>query len=211
MLQFITDSDRRYSVAEQVQMVLEGGCRWIQLRMAEDASDEEIRETAREIIPICREQSAFLLLEGHPELARELGLHGVHLGPGDIRPAQARELLGAEAIIGVTVRHYEDILPLAGVDVDYVSLGPFRRHVDEQGRGLDAAAYREIIAAIRRRQIDVPVVAWGSTIALRDIEDLIRGYVNGVALSASITGADDPVVYTSEAIHLLEKSRGERK
>ena len=42
MLQFITHPSEKYSIAEEVQMAIEGGCRWIQLRM-KDASDEEVR------------------------------------------------------------------------------------------------------------------------------------------------------------------------
>jgi len=39
MLQYITNTSCQHSVAEQVKAVLEGGCRWIQIRM-KDASDE---------------------------------------------------------------------------------------------------------------------------------------------------------------------------
>ena len=52
MLQFIAQESDKYSIAEEVQMALEGGCRWIQLRMP-DAPDELVRETALEIIPMC--------------------------------------------------------------------------------------------------------------------------------------------------------------
>ena len=47
MLQFITHPSERYTIAEEVQMVLEGGCKWIQLRL-KDATDEEFRQTALE-------------------------------------------------------------------------------------------------------------------------------------------------------------------
>ena len=53
MLQFITHPSDKYSIAEEVQMVLEGGCKWIQLRL-KDATDEEFRQTAKEIIPLCQ-------------------------------------------------------------------------------------------------------------------------------------------------------------
>ena len=45
MLQFITNPSDRWSIAEEVRMAIEGGCRWIQLRM-KDASDEDVRRTA---------------------------------------------------------------------------------------------------------------------------------------------------------------------
>ena len=48
MLQFITHPSDKYSIAEEVKMVIEGGCKWIQLRMKE-ASYDELRDTALEI------------------------------------------------------------------------------------------------------------------------------------------------------------------
>ena len=93
MLQFITHPSEKYSIPEEVQMALEGGCRWIQLRM-KDASDEEFREVAREIIPMCQESEAFLVFDDRVELAIEMGVHGVHLGKDDMPPAQARDVMG---------------------------------------------------------------------------------------------------------------------
>ena len=67
MLQFIAQESDKYSIAEEVQMALEGGCRWIQLRM-NDASPEIVRETALELIPMCKETEAFLIIESHVDV-----------------------------------------------------------------------------------------------------------------------------------------------
>ncbi len=101
MLQFITHPSEKYSIAEEVQMAIEGGCRWIQLRM-KDASDEEVRNVALEIIPMCQETDTFLIIDDRVELVNELRVSGVHLGKEDMDPMQAREILGPHAIIGVT-------------------------------------------------------------------------------------------------------------
>ena len=53
MLQFITHPSSRFSIADEVRMVIEGGCQWVQLRM-KDASDDEVRRVAEEIIPLCK-------------------------------------------------------------------------------------------------------------------------------------------------------------
>ena len=45
MLEFITHPSNRYSIVEQVKMVLEGGCRWIQLHMNE-STNEEVKSIA---------------------------------------------------------------------------------------------------------------------------------------------------------------------
>lgn len=123
MLQFITHPSEKYSIAEEAQMAIEGGCRWIQLRM-KDASDEEVRNVALEIIPMCQETDTFLIIDDRVELVNELKVSGVHLGKEDMDPLQARELLGPNAIIGVTANTADDILRFKGKDIDYVGVGP---------------------------------------------------------------------------------------
>lgn len=211
MLQFITHPSEHYSIPEEVQMVLEGGCRWVQLRM-KDASDSEVREVAQEVIPLCREHSAFLVLNDRVELARELGVHGVHLGKSDMSPAEAREYLGPEAIIGVTANTAADIIALRGLDVDYVGLGPFRHTTTKRNLSpiLGVEGYRDIIAEVRRQEIDLPIVAIGG-ICLKDIEELLPTHVNGFAVSGSIIGASDPVAYTRALLEDIENGMKKHK
>lgn len=205
MLQFITHPSEVYSIPEEVQMALEGGCRWIQLRM-KDATDEEVREVAREIIPLCRENEAFLVLDDRVEMAIELGVHGVHLGKHDMPVREARELMGPQAIIGATANTLEDILALEGADIDYIGLGPYRHTTTKRNLAplLGAEGYAEIIAEVRCRRIDTPIVAIGG-IELTDIAVLKQAKVNGVAVSGAIIRAADPVLYTRELVAELKK------
>lgn len=207
MLMFITHPSDRYSIAEEVQMALEGGCKWIQLRL-KDASDEEFRQTALEIIPMCKENEAFLVFDDRVELAIEMGVHGVHLGKNDMAPQQAREIMGAEAIIGVTANTADDILGLQGLDVDYVGLGPFRYTTTKQNLspviGIDG--YTDILTAIRDKGVQLPIVAIGG-IGLEDIPALMKTGINGVAMSGSIINADDPVEYTRLVLSALNDNK----
>lgn len=204
---FITHPSDRYSIAEEVQMVLEGGCKWIQLRL-KDASDEEFRQTALEIIPMCRENEAFLVFDDRVELAMEMGVHGVHLGKNDMDPLQARETMGAEAIIGVTANTAADITRMRGWDVDYVGLGPFRFTTTKQKLSpvLGTEGYTEIVTAVRDAGIMLPIVAIGG-ITIADIPSLMATGVNGVAMSGAIINAPDPVAYTREVLVSLEQNK----
>ena len=208
MLMYITHPSDRYSIAEQVQMVLEGGCKWIQLRL-KDASDEEFRQTASEIIPLCQENSAFLVFDDRVELAMEMGVHGVHLGKNDMNPLQARETLGAEAIIGVTANTGQDILRYKGWDVDYVGLGPFRYTTTKSNLAplLGLEGYEKIVKAVRSADMLLPIVAIGG-ITLEDIPSIMATGVNGVAMSGAILNAPDPVDYTRKVIAALNKAAG---
>ena len=207
MLMFITHPSDRYSIAEEVQMVLEGGCKWIQLRI-KDISDEEFRQTALEIIPLCKENEAFLVFDDRVELAMEMGVHGVHLGKNDMNPLQARETMGAEAIIGVTANTADDILRLKGWDVDYVGLGHFRYTTTKKNLSplLGPDGYREVVNKVREADIPLPIVAIGG-ITLEDIPEIMATGVNGVAVSGSIINAPDPVKYTRQLIETLNSTK----
>ena len=95
MLQFITHHTDRYDEIAGTRAVLEGGCRWVQLRM-KDTPAEEVLRIGREIEKLCREYGAKFILDDHVELVRELNADGVHLGKLDMPVAEARRLLGPE-------------------------------------------------------------------------------------------------------------------
>ena len=205
MLQFITHPSPRFSITEEVRLVLEGGCKWIQLRM-KDASYDEMRATALEIIPLCKENDAIMVIDDNVRLTDELRVHGVHLGKNDMPPRQAREELGPHAIIGVTANTAEDILAMRGIDVDYVGLGPFRFTTTKSALspviGLDG--YRDIMSAIRNAGSELPVVAIGG-ITLDDIVPLMETGINGVAMSGAIINAPDPKEYTAKVIEAINR------
>lgn len=130
MLQFITHHTDRYDEIAGTRAVLEGGCRWVQLRM-KDTPAEEVLRIGREIEKLCREYGAKFILDDHVELVRELNADGVHLGKLDMPVAEARRLLGPEYLIGATANTFEDIERGAGQGADYIGLGPFRFHADQ--------------------------------------------------------------------------------
>ena len=203
MLQFITHPSDRYTIPEEVQMAIEGGCKWIQLRM-KDATYDEMKSTALEIIPICRENDIILVIDDNVELVNELRVHGVHLGKNDMDPRKAREILGPHAIIGVTANTADDILSFRGIDVDYVGVGPFRHTTTKKNLapviGLDG--YKEIVAKVTAAGNKLPLVAIGG-ITLEDVTGIMATGVQGIAVSGSIINASDPVRYTTQLLNAL--------
>lgn len=193
MLQFITAPSERFSVAEEAQMVIEGGGRWIELCIS-GMTDDEARDTALDVIQVCKENNAFMILADHVELARELGVHGVHLS--DCRRDHiiaTRELLGPEAVIGASVDGAAAITALNGVDVDYVTLRP----------DLSPEECRSIVDAARAGGSGLPIVASGDITADR-LREIMSSGVSGVAMSRAIIDAEDPVAYTEKCLALLE-------
>ena len=191
MLQFITHKSDRFSYAEQVKMVIEGGCRWVQLNM-ENATDDEFKKVAEEITPLCQETDTILVFDGRVELTMDMKVHGVHLHRTNMPAGQAREFLGAGAIIGVTVNTATEIIATRGLDVDYVTLAC----------DLTTNDYKRIVNEVRIAGIELPIVAAGD-ISIQEIPQLLSDGVNGIALSKSIVDAENPVAFTREVISVL--------
>lgn len=192
-IQFITHQNDCIGYAEGAKMALEGGCKWIQLRM-KDATDDEVRVVAAEIHPLCKQNEAIFLLDDRVELARELHADGVHLGKNDMPVDEARRVLGEEFIIGGTANTFEDIERLASQGADYIGCGPFRFTTTKKNLApvLGLEGYRDIIEKMRRAGIDIPVVAIGG-ITASDIDDILATGVKGIAVSGSVLTAENPV------------------
>ena len=174
-------------------MALEGGCKWIQLRM-KDASDDEVRQAAAEIQPMCKEHEAVFLLDDRVELAKELHADGVHLGKNDMPIDEARRILGEEYIIGGTANTFDDIQRIASQGADYIGCGPFRFTTTKKNLApvLGIEGYRDIIAKMRNAGINIPMVAIGG-ITPDDIDEILATGVQGIAVSGTVLNADDPV------------------
>lgn len=204
MLQYISHFTPQISYAEGIRMALEGGCRWIQLRM-KDAPAEEIIACAEEVLPLCRRHGAKFLLDDHVELVRQLGADGVHLGKNDMPVDEARIILGPDIIIGGTANTIEDIIRLHKQGADYIGCGPFRFTTTKKNLspilGLDG--YKSIVLKMKELGIDLPIVAIGG-ITVEDIPAVMGTGVSGIALSGAILGAPDPVEMTARIIETID-------
>ena len=206
MLQFITHPSDRMTIEEEIQRAVDGGCKWVQLRM-KDAPREEVVATAKRAKEICKAaDDCILVIDDYVDIAKELELDGVHLGKNDMDPTEARELLGADYIIGATANTFDDVQALRHLDIDYIGLGPMRFTTTKERLspvlGLDG--YRDIISRMKAASINLPVVAIGG-ITYDDIEDVMATGVNGIAVSGSLIGADDLTAEASRMIDLLQQ------
>ena len=204
MLQFITHRNDRYDEISGTRAVLEGGCRWVQLRMKE-ARDEEFLRVGREVERLCRQYGATFLLDDRVHLVAELGADGVHLGKNDMPPSEARQLLPEGKIIGATANTFEDIERAVAEGADYIGLGPFRFTQTKRNLspilGLDG--YRQILTRCRTAGITLPVVAIGG-ITAADIAGILATGVSGIALSGALLGAQDPSEETRKIVDILK-------
>lgn len=209
MIQFITHANERYDYLDGVRMALEGGCRWIQLRM-KDASEEEVLKTAESTRKLCRQHDAVFLLDDYVELVERSGADGVHLGKDDMPIDEARRLLEKNKIIGGTANTFEDVKRIYSAGADYIGCGPFRFTTTKKKLspilGLDG--YSRIIEQMNAYGINIPVIAIGG-ILLQDVSDIMQTGVSGVAISGAILNAnndDKPVTTMKRFINELKSS-----
>lgn len=206
MLQFITNTDCKVPVHEQVLAVIEGGCKWVQIRM-KDAPDDDIRRVVEIIKPKCIEKEVFLILNDRVELAKELNVGGVHLGKEDMPPSKARMILGPAAVIGVTANTFADIIAVSALDIDYYGIGPYKNTTTKKNLApiLGLEGIRKICYEMAEKNIEIPHVAVGG-IQYDDILPLLEAGVNGVAVSGAIANAKDIVKETEKFVSIFPKT-----
>ena len=204
MFQYISHFTPTIGYVEGIRMALEGGCKWIQLRM-KDASAEEVLANAKEVLPLCRQYGAKFILDDHVELVERAGADGVHLGKNDMPADEARKILGNGKIIGGTANTIEDIVRLHKQGADYIGCGPFRFTTTKKKLSpvLGLEGYKSIVLNMRDKGIDLPIVAIGG-ITVADIPAIMATGVTGIALSGAILGAADPVAMTEDILKTLE-------
>lgn len=203
MLQFISHKTERYTDLEGIALALEGGCRWIQLRMKE-ASDDEFLATARQAVDICHSHGARLILDDHVEAVKTVGADGVHLGKKDMPIDEARRILGTHYIIGGTANTIDDVRRIYAAGANYIGCGPFRFTTTKKNLSpiLGLEGYRKIVDAMHDEDIDIPIVAIGG-ITKSDLKAIMQTGVTGVAISGGIINAEDPVKETQDIITSL--------
>ncbi len=167
-----------------------GGIDWIQLRL-KDIPYDDYRAVACEVLAVCREYNCTLIIKDHPALALELGAGGVHLGKEDMQPELATDLLKEGMIIGSTANTVDDILQLAGKDIDYIGLGPYRFTSTKQKLSplLGLEGYQRIFGLLNAMQVKAPPIVAIGGITDQDIPALAATGLHGVAVSGSISAA----------------------
>jgi thiamine-phosphate pyrophosphorylase len=203
MLQFISHFTDRYTYLDSIRMALDGGCRWVQLRM-KGATDDEVRPVAIEAQRLCREAGATFIIDDRVELVKELQADGVHLGKNDMPIAEARKVLGPNYIIGGTANTYADVKAHHAATANYIGCGPFRFTTTKEKLspvlGLDG--YRAIVRQMQADRIQLPIVAIGG-ITATDIPALMQTGITGIALSGTVLRATDPVEEMKRIINII--------
>jgi thiamine-phosphate pyrophosphorylase len=128
-------------MASFLPAVLRGGVDVVQLR-EKQRPDAERLEMARIMVPICHEFDVPFVMNDSPELALESGADGVHVGQDDVSVSHCRDVLGDEAIVGLSTHSPDEFDAALSERASYLSAGPIVATPTKPGRtgtGLDYA------------------------------------------------------------------------
>ncbi|MGC1167008.1 MAG: thiamine phosphate synthase, partial [Solirubrobacterales bacterium] len=126
-----------------LRAALSGGVDIVQLR-EKRLGRAEIERAASTFRRVCDTYSALFIVNDDPDLARSCNADGVHVGQDDASAEEARELLGPDAIIGLSTHSEEQIAAANPRPVDHISVGPIWETPTKAGRaavGLDLVSH----------------------------------------------------------------------
>lgn len=189
MLRLYAVTDRAWvgklTLPQQVEAALKGGVTCVQLR-EKNLADSSVLAEAREISALCKQYRVPFILNDNVALAAQCGADGVHLGQEDMDPAEARRILGPDAIIGVSAHNVAEAKAAVAAGADYLGCGAmFATTTKTNVTALPKETLRAICAAV-----GVPVVAIGG-ISKQNLLSLAHCGEAGVALVSAIFAAED--------------------
>lgn len=181
---------------EQVEKALKGGVTLVQLR--EKTLDEAAFEKeGQELLELCHHYNVPLIINDNVKLAKKIHADGVHIGQSDMEIKNARELLGADKIIGVTAKTIEQAKAAEAAGADYLGSGAvFGTSTKADAKPMELDLFQEICESVT-----IPVVAIGG-INADNVLRLKGRKMAGTAVVSGIFACEDIEKGTKE---LLEK------
>jgi hydroxymethylpyrimidine kinase/phosphomethylpyrimidine kinase/thiamine-phosphate diphosphorylase len=184
---------------EQVEKALRGGVTLVQLREKELAEEDFERE-AKELLNLCHRYQVPLVINDNVSLAKRIGADGVHIGQGDMQLQEARALLGADKIIGVTAKTIGQAQAAEAAGADYLGSGAvFGSSTKRDAKPMDHALLQEICESVA-----IPVVAIGGITADNVVQLKGRGMA-GVAVVSGIFACADIEMGTRRLRELVDE------
>lgn len=188
------------TIEESVELAIKGGVTVVQMREKECTS-KEFYEIAKAVKEITDAYEVPLLINDRLDIAMAVGADGVHLGQTDIPIQAARNLLGADKIVGATANTPEKASIAWKMGADYIGAGDvFGTATKSDTKHISLEELKEICKAV-----PIPVVAIGGVNAA-NIGLLRETGVEGAAVISAVVGQED---ITAAAEQLIEGFRGE--
>ncbi len=177
------------SHAAQVEKLIEGGAKFIQLREKYD-SPKNFYEQAKEALKIARKSNVKIIINDRVDIALALGADGVHLGQDDLSPEYARKILGENSIIGFSTHNLKQAADAVKLPIDYLAIGPVFSTKTKENPGEVIGI--EGVKNVREMVKNLPLVAIGG-ITLENFQEVLTAGANSVAVISDLLHAPEKI------------------
>ncbi|MDX2228565.1 MAG: thiamine phosphate synthase [Leptolyngbyaceae cyanobacterium bins.349] len=178
-----------------VEAALQGGLTLVQHRDKE--ADDEVRlAIARQLCELCHRYKALFIVNDRVDIALAVGADGVHLGQQDLPLPLARQLLGAQRIIGRSTKNPEEMQRAIAEGADYIGVGPVYATPTKAGRAAAGLEYVRYAAA----HATIPWFAIGG-IDQSNVSDVLAAGAERVAVVRAVMQAEQPTAVTQNLLH----------
>lgn len=182
---------------------LRGGADIVQLREKSPRCAEEVVSLAEPFRRAAAQHGALFILNDFPDLVRECGADGVHVGQDDVPVAKARALAGPDSLVGLSTHTAEQVDAACAADggarPDQISVGPVWETPTKEGR---AATGLELIRHAAARAT-LPWFAIGG-IDPDNVGEVVAAGAQRVVVVRAIRDADDPERAASRLLRVLQ-------
>lgn len=197
-LYFVTDHDlllgRRPS--EVVYSALQGGVSLVQFR-DKKLQDEDFIKEGRKVLALCRNKRVPMLVNDRVEAAALMGADGVHLGQDDMSPTDAREILGEDAIIGLSTHTLEEAQDALEQPVDYINIGPMFPTETKKSNVYQPLGLEKVLEIAA--EVKLPFTTMGG-IKKHHLRELFSRGIRTVAMVSEISMAEDVTAKVRELL-----------
>lgn len=190
-LYLVTNSDKfetEDNFLDAVASALQGGVDILQLREKNKPANE-ILSLGKKIKQLCMQYDTTFIVNDRIDIAAILEADGVHLGQDDLDVKSAREILGTNAIVGVSTHAPEQALKAVTDGADYIGVGPVFATPTKEGRipvGLDYVKWVS-------ENITIPAFAIGG-IDLDNCSKVFDAGLKRISVVRAIINADSPQI-----------------
>lgn len=174
------------SLADILVEAAEAGAKIVQYRN-KFASMKEAYVEAMALRRIATELGVTFIVNDRCDLAMAVDADGVHLGQGDLPYSDARKIMGAGKLIGLSTHDSGQVLEADRLKPDYVGFGPIFKPGSKEDHDpvVGLQGLRQI-----RSLTSLPIFAIGG-ITVENARDVMRAGANGVAVISAIVAAPD--------------------
>jgi thiamine-phosphate pyrophosphorylase len=204
---FVTEealSGGRSSV-DVARAALQAGVRVVQLREKEGSARRAL-EIGLALRALTLDYGALLIVNDRVDLALAIAADGVHVGQEDLPVGVVRSLLGANALVGLSITAADQLTRADAADADCLGVGA----VFPTGSKADATNTGLVLLSRARAATEAPIVAIGG-ITTTNAGEAVRAGADVVAVISAIAGAADPGAAARALQDVVAEARATRR